>query len=58
MDLPDLGIKSGPPALQVGSLPTELPGKPRITIWEKNKYIKSSAEISLCALGLEDGRHM
>ena len=26
-DLPDLGIKSGCPALQVDSLPAELPGK-------------------------------
>ena len=29
MDLPDPGIKSGSPALQVDSLPTELPGKPQ-----------------------------
>ena len=27
-DLPDPGIKLGSPALQVDSLPTELPGKP------------------------------
>ena len=27
-DLPDPGIESGSPALQVGSLPTEPPGKP------------------------------
>ena len=27
-DLPDPGIKPGSPALQVGSLPTELQGKP------------------------------
>ena len=28
MDLPNLGIKLGSPALQADSLPTELPGKP------------------------------
>ena len=28
VDLPDPGIKPGSPALQVDSLPTELPGKP------------------------------
>ena len=27
-DLPDPGIKSGSPVLQMGSLPAELPGKP------------------------------
>ena len=27
-DLPDPGIKPGPPELQADSLPTELPGKP------------------------------
>ena len=29
VDLPDLGIESGSPALQKDSLPTELPGKPQ-----------------------------
>ena len=29
-DLPDPGIKSGPPALQAGSLQSELPGKPPV----------------------------
>ena len=29
-DLPDPGIEPGSPALQVDSLPTVLPGKPRI----------------------------
>ena len=28
MDLPDLGIEPGSPALQANSLPTELSGKP------------------------------
>ena len=28
MDLPDPGVEPGSPALQVDSLPTELPGKP------------------------------
>ena len=28
MDLPDLGIELGSPAMQVNSLPTELPGNP------------------------------
>ena len=28
MDLPDPGIEPGPPALEAGSLPAELPGKP------------------------------
>ena len=28
MDLPDLGIEPGSPALQADSLPTELSGKP------------------------------
>ena len=27
-DLPELGLKPGSPALQAGSLPAELPGKP------------------------------
>ena len=31
MDLPDPGIKPGSPALQVESLPLELPGKPSRT---------------------------
>ena len=31
MDLPDPGIESGSPALQVDSLPTELSGKPKNT---------------------------
>ena len=30
-ELPDPGIKLGSPALQVDSLPTELPGKPKST---------------------------
>ena len=30
-DLPDPGIEPGSPALQVDSLPTELPGKPYLT---------------------------
>ena len=30
-DLPDLGIKPGSPALQVDSLPSEPPGKPRFS---------------------------
>ena len=29
-DLPDPGIKPGSPALQVDSLPVELPGKPHV----------------------------
>ena len=28
-DLPDLGIETGSPALQVDSLPAEVPGKPQ-----------------------------
>ena len=35
MDLPDLGIEPGSPALQVDSLPTELSGKPG-TVVEMN----------------------
>ena len=34
VDLPNTGIELGSPALQVGSLPAELLGKPQ----EKNKY--------------------
>ena len=30
MDLPDPGIKPGPPALQADSLPTQLPGMPSL----------------------------
>ena len=32
MDLPNPGIKPGSPALQVDSLPAELPGKPEVYI--------------------------
>ena len=32
-DLPDPGLEPGSPALQAGSLPTELQGKPRIEIY-------------------------
>ena len=43
-DLPDPGIESGSPALQAGSLPSELPGKPQmgyILIYMNGiKYIK------------------
>ena len=39
VDLPDLGIKPGSPALQADSLPTELPGKPSKL---KDKIISSS----------------
>ena len=35
-DLPDPGIEPGSPALQADSLPSESPGKPRITIWSSN----------------------
>ena len=31
-DLPDLGIEPGSPALQVDSLPAELPGKPCVCV--------------------------
>ena len=34
-DLPDLGIQLGSPALQVDSLPVELPGKPNQAIYVK-----------------------
>ena len=30
MDLPDPGKEPGSPALQAGSLPAELPGKPKL----------------------------
>ena len=39
VDLPNLGIKPGSPALQADSLPTELPGKPSKL---KDKIISSS----------------
>ena len=32
-DLPDPGIKLGSLALQVDSLPAELPGKPQCLVW-------------------------
>ena len=35
-DLPDPGIKPSSPALQVDSLPSEPPGKPRTTVWPNN----------------------
>ena len=42
-DLPDPGFEPGSPALQAGSLPTELPGKPLLfsKVNHKWNFIKS-----------------
>ena len=47
MDLPNPGIKSGSPALQEDSLPTELSGKPivKIYIHTKNVYVNVHSKI-------------
>ena len=36
-NLPDSGIELGSPALQVDSLPAELPGKPTVTTYQRDK---------------------
>ena len=46
MDLPDSGIKLGSPALQVDSLPTELPGKPLFDTAAAAKSLQSC--LTLC----------
>ena len=43
-DLPDPGIKLGPPALQAYSLPAELPGKPILYTLVQIQYIHRSKE--------------
>ena len=47
-DLPDPGIELRSPALQVDSLPSELPGKCSLICWQKNKlwskYLTSQKE--------------
>ena len=53
-DLPDRGIKPGSPALQVDSLPTELPGKPLVErdelilkfIWKGTGIAKTTLKMS------------
>ena len=45
-DLPNPGIKPGSPALQVDSLPTELPGKP---IWRRMDTCVCTAESLHCS---------
>ena len=49
MDLPDLGIELGSPALQADSLPTELSGKPFQRLGE---MIFESSEIELSSIEL------
>ena len=39
VDLPDPGIELGSPALQVDSLPAELPGKPSISSLQHHRWI-------------------
>ena len=52
-DLPDLGIKLGSPALQMDSLPAELPGKPKSKSKSKApvKFQKESQHIGTVVLG-------
>ena len=50
-DLPDPGIEPGPPALQVGSLPTELTGEPYRVI---EKLLNIDCEIAQSCLTLCD----
>ena len=49
VDLPDPGIKPGSPALQVDSLPTELPGKPIPILleWLTNVVLKMDGFLKL-----------
>ena len=49
-DLPDLGIKPGPPALQADSLPPEPPGKPRFYVNKPQKTISLKKIISPTSL--------
>ena len=37
-DLPDPGIKPGPPTLQADALSSEPPGKPRLQGWHSTRY--------------------
>ena len=49
-DLPDLGIKPGPPALQADSLPPEPRGKPRFYVNKPQKTISLKKIISPTSL--------
>ena len=46
-DLPDPGIKLGSPALQMDSLPAELPGKPQQRLWVQFSSVTQSC-LTLC----------
>ena len=61
-DLPDPGIELGSPALQVDSLPAELPGKPTLSysafqtpVAHKDHVVHQ--HILTLALGLARGEH-
>ena len=46
-NLPDPGIKSGSPALQVDSLPSEPPGSPNFhLIWHKPNFLNFTNQLS------------